>query len=974
MPTLGVIKTIFSMKKQILTLLLIALSSMYIEVLPLFAQEKNENEENLPPSFRYKLKKEVPEIFFDFPDNEQKAVDSMRKTRYPVTAGHEIEQEIDFMKKAVCEKLPNGNKVYRLKFNCDAVFDAFYFKKMTFPNNAAIYTIYPEKNTASRYDTQKSNIAQKIIWGDGKSIIIEYVQPHKVRFKPKIIIQGVRLLYSEKRAEKDIAEEDDLVCNPLIRCPLDQYNINGFPMQNALKDELASSVVKLHIYRPDGCSSSLTDWDCTGTFINSTDKRLYILTANHNLKGCYEAGSDNQVKLRIRFNHEDTDCEEGGTSIGIDYPFGIGIATAMDAFLVARNPDSDMALLEIASVPETIMNLYMASFDNIHTLPSEGFAIHHPNGDKKRFGIQADYLNTEIDDGVIACNDNNEMTIASISTSDANPDGSYFAANFDVGYPAGGSSGSPYFDTYGSIIGQLNGGATYCGGDGEGYISLYGRLWHSWDNGYDFNQNGTVEVEEAYRSTLQPHLDPNLITNGFMPMRLHNYDLAMIDDENDDLKEPNQITTNFFNSQSIINCNNVINLNNCTQDVSALEKEVYKIKITIKNNGTYNSNTGARVEAYWTIASTGEMWPNHWKDLDTQDDCIRGDLIGSIEIPSIPPNSTGVVGLTWTAPKYFNIIPCLDDPEEGAFEDPVIEGGNNNYQICYLARIVDSKDPIIGEKPGPIYDNVRNSNNLVTQNSFLLYVDGLEMAPLSPAGSAVQPVLMLVENNNDFFTNLNIKIDKISPESVGDLGDYIYLEVLLSQELWDKWASTGFKGEGISIVNDKKIRVLNLETAKMLDIPFEAKEFMTLGLKATAAYTSGKKSVENLPNNYAIQVSHEATNVNQKINSSSPCNFTFKGLDKLKEALNILEPSLVCFPNPTQDILNIEVELPNSNTVTLSLFDLQGRKVADISHNDNRIIGKHQYTYNMSNIAKGIYICQLKTKDNAINQKIIKID
>ena len=472
------------MKKHFLTLAFFALSFMLLATLPTWAQQEpnRKDDSNLPPSMRYELKKEVPEIFFDFPDKAQKTADSLRKTWHPVTLVHEIKQEINFMKKAVCEKLPNGDKVYRLKFNCDAVFDEIYFKELEIPNGAAIYAVYPRWNSGEPLDTKPNAVGQKRVGGNGSSIIIEYMQPKKVKQKPKIVVRNLSLIYSENALDKDISDDQDVVCNPLIRCSLADYNSNGFPISDALKDLLAMSVVKIRIYEPIGGCPTAPDasWECTGTFINSTDKRLFILTAEHNLMDCYEAGSlTNPVKLRIRFNHEDIDCNEGGGNIGVNHPFddGTGINSSMDAFLVARNPNSDMALLEITDIPESIAALYMASFDNLYELPAEGFAIHHPEGAVKRIGIQADYLNPEIDDGIIACNPTSQATIAGInSVGAANPDGVFFAANFDVGTPAGGSSGSPYFNIYGSILGQLNGGPAFCGGVGETYVSYYGRL------------------------------------------------------------------------------------------------------------------------------------------------------------------------------------------------------------------------------------------------------------------------------------------------------------------------------------------------------------------------------------------------------------------------------------------------------------------------------------------------------------------
>ncbi len=212
-----------------------------------WAQSNPQTETDLPPSYRYELKKKVPEILFDFPDDEQKSVDSLRKTWYPIVAGHSITQEIDFMKHAVCEKLPNGDKVYRLKFTCDAILQTIYFKELHIPLGSAMYVIYPEKNLTHRFDiVEKGNFERKQLSGEyTPSVIIEYVQPRKVKSKPKIITRYIDLLYADKTLEKDAEEEELFGCNPNIKCSLSSYS--GFPMSDDLKDLLATSVVKLRI-------------------------------------------------------------------------------------------------------------------------------------------------------------------------------------------------------------------------------------------------------------------------------------------------------------------------------------------------------------------------------------------------------------------------------------------------------------------------------------------------------------------------------------------------------------------------------------------------------------------------------------------------------------------------------------------------------------------------------------------------------
>ncbi|MCC7224260.1 MAG: hypothetical protein IT273_11095, partial [Chitinophagales bacterium] len=240
-----------------------------------------QTETDLPPSYRYELKKKVSEIVFDYPDESQRNIDSLRKTRQPVVGTQEVAQEIDFMKQSVCEKLPNGDKVYRLKFNCDAILQAIFFKELQIPTGAAMYVIYPQANLARRFDiVEKGNFERKQLSGEyTPSIIIEYVQPRKVKLKPKIITRYIDLLYADKNLEKDAEEEQSFGCNPNVKCSLGDYS--SFPMTNALKDLLGTSVVKLQIYRPSGCTATtLLDWGATGAFINNTDKRLLILTAN----------------------------------------------------------------------------------------------------------------------------------------------------------------------------------------------------------------------------------------------------------------------------------------------------------------------------------------------------------------------------------------------------------------------------------------------------------------------------------------------------------------------------------------------------------------------------------------------------------------------------------------------------------------------------------------------------------------------
>ena len=120
-------------------------------------------------------------------------------------------------------------------------------------------------------------------------------------------------------------------------------------------------------------------------------------------------------------------------------------------------------------------------------------AIHHPRGQEKRISFsfqdpfRAPYLGeTPVDDG-------NHITI---------PD-------WDIGTTEGGSSGSPIFDRFKRVRGQLHGGGAACGND---LLDSYGYFHTSWEGG------GTPETR------LKDWLDPcgtgTMFVDGFESSRI----------------------------------------------------------------------------------------------------------------------------------------------------------------------------------------------------------------------------------------------------------------------------------------------------------------------------------------------------------------------------------------------------------------------------------------------------------------------
>ena len=81
------------------------------------------------------------------------------------------------------------------------------------------------------------------------------------------------------------------------------------------------------------------------------------------------------------------------------------------------------------------------------------------------------------------------------------------------------------------------------------------------------------------------------------------------------------------------------------------------------------------------------------------------------------------------------------------------------------------------------------------------------------------------------------------------------------------------------------------------------------------------------------------------------------------------------FPNPFNPSTVIGFDLPEAGHVSLVVYDMQGRRVADLA-SDHRQAGHHSVTWNASGIASGVYFARLNvtnTDGRAVYSSISKM-
>jgi lysyl endopeptidase len=346
--------------------------------------------------------------------------------------GYAMQVDFSINNSGVTDVLPNGDKIWRLAIkSAGANTINLIFSKYYVPLGAQLFIYSADKRHIIGAFTEDNNqMDQKLgtTLVEGEESIIEYYEPSWVSFPGQIaietVVHGYRLP-GEGDDERGFGGAGS--CNNNVNCP-----------EGANWTDQKRSVARI---------VNGGDW-CTGALINNTsnDGTPYFLTANH----CYTSNYSTWVYW---FNYESIGCTNPGTAPTAQ--------TLSGATLVSRNAASDFMLVQLNTTPPTNYNVFYAGWNRSATTATSATCIHHPSGDIKKISF-----------------DNNTLTNSSWSGTPAN---SHWHTIWDDGVTEGGSSGSPLFDQNKRIVGQLHGGASFCGG--SDLSDEYGKFSLSWDLG-----------------------------------------------------------------------------------------------------------------------------------------------------------------------------------------------------------------------------------------------------------------------------------------------------------------------------------------------------------------------------------------------------------------------------------------------------------------------------------------------------------
>ncbi|MEM8584302.1 MAG: proprotein convertase P-domain-containing protein [Bacteroidota bacterium] len=407
--------------------------------------------------------RDVPILSFPAQDNEALLANelALREPGRPAHFAITLDTDISAATHGVWASLPNGMLSWRMRIQSpNALSLNLGFLEYYMPQGGKLY-LYTAKEKSPLIHgpfTPADNESHQQLWTqviETDDLVIEVILPAQEKENLRLRLNKVNHDFLGFSAAASGSCNLDVVCSAA----------DGWGIVDGYRDIIRSVAV----YSRGG--STL----CTGFLVNNTanDCTPFFMTADH----CGMT-SGNAPSIVAYWNFANSFCRQPGSPASGAGGDGILNDFNSGSTLLAGYSNTDVTLLLLDDDVSPTANAFFAGWSRELAAPNDTIiAIHHPATDEKRisFTFQQAYR------------------VNGISTT-PNPNGTHLTIpDWDIGTTEPGSSGSPIFDRFRRVRGQLHGGAAACGNDA---FDSYGYFGMSWEGG---GSPGT---------RLRDHLDP----------------------------------------------------------------------------------------------------------------------------------------------------------------------------------------------------------------------------------------------------------------------------------------------------------------------------------------------------------------------------------------------------------------------------------------------------------------------------------
>ena len=450
------------------------------------------------------------------------------------------------------------------------------------------------------------------------------------------------------------------------------------------------------------------------------------------------------------------------------------------------------------------------------------------------------------------------------------------------------------------------------------------------------------------------------------------YDLAMRDHYADMGMEPNYMDSTDRRDWDIWRSPDIWNRKHNDAGLDHENPEYYLtdsnyIYVRVRNLGckTYEpvsnsiSTTTERLRVYWTLASTGENWPDDWNG----NTLVPGTAVGTylpgggeltasnpVTLQKLDPGQDTVIVLGWRPSEISQYTSEASLP------------------VCLLARNVrffrTNSNPSGNENPGIVEDvvvkkNVRNSNSVVTRN--------LVITNLDPKNISVRHQVFFANPYNVSGT-YNIRINDIRDRYKYLAGDYgaIGNVKLYLGGLYGRWLDAGKLGNYYSYdESEKSVTFTSIRNMSLEGLEFEANEkfpvMVEFTLKDASKLTVPSTHMMNLTqfDNDNVMIGNITFEVNVN-NQGSGDHGEKQGSRTGEEPAIVKSEKLTVYPNPTYDgLVYLNYHGKELANVKLTLTDLAGKAV--FSTRISTLADNQPVSVRLPELATGVYELHVKT-------------
>ena len=452
---------------------------------------------------------------------------------------------------------------------------------------------------------------------------------------------------------------------------------------------------------------------------------------------------------------------------------------------------------------------------------------------------------------------------------------------------------------------------------GYSYSTTTGRPNGTWDNEMGY---GLVDAHAAVIAA-QLSLTPGA-----------NFDLVVKDRPFDTGVEPNPDTGPMWISEDIW----------VRQDLdggTTPENPEFKLYspnglyVRVTNTGTTTSPC-ANLAVYFSKASTGLVWANHWDNYNISG-VEYGDLINTVGIPEIPPSGTYIAEIPWYPPNPADFTTDV-------------------HHFCLLARILSPGDPMYFELMGiNVNPNVRNNNNIAWKN-VSVYDINISNEPVSVFIRPVNPGFNLV-NIRFLDEGFNDHIDVPFFDREGKI------KMRVEPELFERMLQANLQdlqivGDNTFLIESREARIDKLEL-------HEGETFAADFSFSIQDIQPGENVIFDLvqENSESLELEGGERFIIQKETDSDPQWRRTSTQDKVSFA----------YPNPTEGKVFVDYEVSNPNTdVEIRIHNVSGELVNQVDLSKVSA-GQFTETVDVSSLAPGIYFVRLQVGDELMTQKLI---